>query len=96
MVLQQGSLIVSHENPEKNAEKDRHLDTGSFQNITYGRSQSYCRSNLIKFYLQKLTSRSQLYSAALPVNHLIRTFMDNPHNTHIKPIPHSINTLTNH
>ena len=50
----------------------------------------------IKFYLQKLVSRSQLRSTTLLVNHLIRTFMDNPSNLHIKPITHSINTLTNH
>ena len=50
----------------------------------------------IKFYLQKLTSRSQLCSAALLENHLIRTLMDNPHNVHNKPTPHSINTLTKH
>ena len=95
MVLQQSSLIVPHENPRKNAEKSRYLNTGSLQNITYGRSRSYCRSNPIKSHLQKLASRFQLCSAALPVNHLIRTFMDNPHNAHIKPISHSINMLTN-
>ena len=50
----------------------------------------------IKFHLQKLASRSQLCSAALSENHLIRTLMDNPHNTCNKPTPHSINTLTKH
>ena len=49
----------------------------------------------IKFHLQKLTSRSQLCSTMLLVNHLIRTFMDDSSNSHIKPIPHSINMLTN-
>jgi len=48
----------------------------------------------IKFHLQKLTSRSQLHAATLPENHLIRTLMDDPLNSHIKPSPHSINTLT--
>jgi len=47
----------------------------------------------IKFHLQKLTSRSQLHSAALLENHLIRTLMDNSHNAHNKPSPHSINTF---
>ena len=49
----------------------------------------------IKFHLQKLANRSQLRSAALLASHLIRTLMDDPSNSHIKPIPHSINTLTN-
>jgi len=49
----------------------------------------------IKFYLQKLANRSQLHFVALLVSHLIRTLMDDPFNSHIKPIPHSINTLTN-
>jgi len=48
----------------------------------------------IKFHLQKLASRSQLHSAALLENHLIRTLMDDPLNTHNKPSPLSINTLT--
>jgi len=50
----------------------------------------------IKFHLQKLASRSQLHSAALLENHLIRTLMDDPHNAHNKPTPHSINKLTKH
>jgi len=49
----------------------------------------------IKLYLQKLASRSQLRSATLPENHLIKTLMDNPHNTCYKPLSHLINTLTN-
>ena len=48
----------------------------------------------IKFYLHKLASRSQLCFAALPGNHLIRTLMDDPLNTHNKPFPLSINMLT--
>ena len=34
----------------------------------------------IKFHLQKLTSRSQLYPFVLPASHLIRILMDNPSN----------------
>ena len=49
----------------------------------------------IKFHLRKLTNRSQLRSATLLASHPIRTLMNNPSNLHIKPIPHSINTLTN-
>ena len=48
----------------------------------------------IKLYLQKLASRSQLHSTALPENHIIKTLMDDPLNTHYKPPSHSINTLT--
>ena len=49
----------------------------------------------IKSHLQKLAGRSQLHSAALPANHLIRTFMDDSSNSHINPSPYSINSLTN-
>ena len=49
----------------------------------------------IKSHLQKLVGRSQLHSAALPANHLIRTFMDNLSNSHANSSPHSINLLTN-
>ena len=50
---------------------------------------------LIKLYLHKLTSRSQLCSTTLLENHLIKALMDDPLNTHYKPPPHLINTLTN-
>ena len=50
----------------------------------------------IKFHFQKLASRSQLQTAILPENHLIRTLMDDPHNSRIKPSSHSINALTEH
>ena len=49
----------------------------------------------IKSHLQKLVGRSQLHSAALPANHLIRTFMDDPSNLHANSSPYSINSLTN-
>ena len=48
----------------------------------------------IKLHLHKLTSRSQLHSAALPENHLIKTLMNDSLNTCYKPLPHLINTLT--
>ena len=48
----------------------------------------------IKLHLHKLTSRSQLRSAALPENHLIKTLMDDPLNICYKPPSHLINTLT--
>jgi len=48
----------------------------------------------IKLHLQKLASRSQLHSATLPENHIIKTLMDSPLNTHYKPTSHSINILT--
>jgi len=35
----------------------------------------------IKLHLHKLASRSQLCSAALPENYLIKTLMDDPLNT---------------
>ena len=49
----------------------------------------------IKSHLQKLVRRSQLHSAILSVNHLIKTFMDDPSNLHANSSPYSINSLTN-
>jgi len=48
----------------------------------------------IKLHLHKLASRSQLHSAALPKNHLIKTLIEDVPNTYTKPSPHSINILT--
>jgi len=48
----------------------------------------------IKFHFHKLASRSQLHSAALPKNHLIKTLIENALNTYSKPSLHSINSLT--
>ena len=48
----------------------------------------------IKSHLHKLAGRSQLCSASLPENHLIKTLIDDPLNTHLNSPPHSINSLT--
>jgi len=45
----------------------------------------------IKLYLHKLASRSQLRSATLPKNHIIKTLIED---VPTKPSPHSINMLT--
>ena len=45
----------------------------------------------IKLHLHKLASRSQLCSATLPKNHIIKTLIED---FPTKPFPHSINTLT--
>ena len=50
----------------------------------------------IKYHLQKLTRRSQLWSAALPANHLIRSFMNDHSDYHSISNPHSINSLMDH
>ena len=50
----------------------------------------------IKSHLQKLVDRSQLQSAALSSNHLIRTLIDDYSDTHAKLSPYSINSLTSH
>ena len=50
----------------------------------------------IKFYFQKLASRSQLHPLVLLASHLIRTLMVDLSNSPTKPIPHSINMLTNY
>ena len=48
----------------------------------------------IKSHLHKLMGRSQLRSASLPENHLIKTLMDDPLNTCLNSLPNSINFLT--
>ena len=48
----------------------------------------------IKLHLHKLASRSQLHSATLPKNHLIKTLIEDVPNTYTKPSPYSINMLT--
>ena len=50
----------------------------------------------IKYHLQKLASRSQLCPLALLASHLIRILMDDPSNSSTKPLPYSINMLTNY
>ena len=67
---------------------------GAFRTLSMKGLEAITGLISIKFYLQKLASRSQLRSTAFPENHLIRTLMDDPHNAHNKPTPHSINTLT--
>ena len=49
----------------------------------------------IKYHLQKLVGRSQICSAALPANHLIRIFINDHSNNYPSPNSHSINSLTN-
>ena len=49
---------------------------------------------LIKFHIQKLTFRSQLWSAALLKNYLIRSLMDDSHNSLTNHSPHSIKWFT--
>jgi len=41
----------------------------------------------IKFHLQKLARRSQIRPLSLPTNHVIRDFMDGPHDSFKKPNP---------
>ena len=48
----------------------------------------------IKSHLHKLAGRSQLRSASLPENYLIKTLMDDSLNTCLNSLPNSINSLT--
>ena len=48
----------------------------------------------IKSHLHKLMGRSQLRSASLPENHLIKTLMDDTLNTCLNSPPNSIKSLT--
>ena len=50
----------------------------------------------IKYYLQKLVERSQLQSATLPTNHLIRLLMNDHSDYHSISNPYSINSLMDH
>jgi len=50
----------------------------------------------IKSHFHKLVGRSQLHSASLPENHLIKNLMDDLLNTYLNSHPHLINSLTVH
>jgi len=47
----------------------------------------------IKLHLHKLASRSQLCSAALPENHLIKTLIDDSSNAYIKPSCYNLKSV---
>ena len=49
----------------------------------------------IKFYLQKLTRRSQIHPLKLPTNHIIRDLIDDAPNLLKKPNPHTVSSLMN-
>ena len=49
----------------------------------------------IKFHLQKLVRRSQIYFLKLSTNHIIRDLMDNAPNLIKKPNPYAVSSLTN-
>jgi len=49
----------------------------------------------IKFHLQKLTKRSQMYPLKLPTNHIIRALMEDSPNPFKPPNPHVVSSLTN-
>ena len=67
---------------------------GAFKTLSTEGLKAIAELIPIKLYLQKLASRSQLHSATLPENHIIKTLMDDPLNTCYKPTSHLINTLT--
>jgi len=69
---------------------------GAFKTLPTKELEVIMRLILIKLHLHKLGSRSQLCSATLPKNHLIKTLMDDPLSTYYKPPPHLINSLTDH
>ena len=49
----------------------------------------------IKFHLQKLARRSQIWPLSLSSNHIIRDLMDGPSNLFKKSNPHSVSSLMN-
>ena len=50
----------------------------------------------IKFYLQKLTRRSQIRPFKLPTNHILRELMNDSSILSSKPNSHTVSSLTNH
>ena len=69
---------------------------GTFRTSPTGGIEAIAGLIPIKFHLHKLASRSQLCSAALPKNHLIKTLIENTPNTYFKLPLHSINSLTDY
>ena len=49
----------------------------------------------IKFYLQKLTKRSQIHLFKLSTNHILRELMNDSPILSNKPNPHAVSSLTN-
>ena len=49
----------------------------------------------IKFHLQKLAKRSQMYPLKLPTNHIIRALMEDTSNLLKPPNSHAVSSLTN-
>ena len=94
IVLQQSSPLIPFEDTGENAKKSRYLDSRGIQNIPTGGIEAIAGLIPIKFHLHKLASRSQLHSATLPKNHLIKTLIKDAPNTYSKPSLHSINSLT--
>jgi len=69
---------------------------GTFRTSPTGRIKAITGLIPIKFHLHKLASRSQLCSATLSKNHLIKTLIEDAPNIYSKPPLHSINSLTDH
>jgi len=67
---------------------------GTFRTFPTGGIEAIAGLIPIKLHLHKLASRSQLHSAALPKNHLIKTLIEDALNKYSKPPLHSINSLT--
>ena len=67
---------------------------GAFKILPMERLEAIAGLIPIKSCLHKLMGRSQLCSASLPENHLIKTLMDDPLNTCLNSLPNSINFLT--
>ena len=68
---------------------------GTFKTSLTEGIEAIVRIILIKFYLQKLTKRSQIWPFALPTNHIIRDLMDDLPNSLKKPNLHSVRSLIN-
>ena len=50
----------------------------------------------IKFHLQKIAKRSQIRPFKLPINHILRSLMDDSPPSSTTSNPHKIGSLTNH
>jgi len=94
MVLQQRPLSYPLKILEKMQRRATIWILGAFRTSPTGGIEAIAGLIPIKFHLHKLASRSQLHSAALPKNHLIKTLMEDAPNTYSKPPLHSINSLT--
>ena len=96
LVLSPYTAIVPAQGPRKDAKKSGNLDTRSIQNISAWRNWGDCWSHFYQATSPKLRSRAQLWTLALPPNHIICSLMDSSFRSLNNHHPSSLANVTDH